>query len=146
MTTTLVAVAQSAKARFFRHDGPGKGLQEIAALDHPESALHDGDILTHQHGKTHSPTGQQNGYSSETSPTEVEGERFAKQVAEMITRSRLSKEYDQAVVIAAPSFLGKIRKDLSDADQRFVSGELAKNLADHDVADIESHLGDFISV
>lgn len=139
MTTTLVAVAQSAKARFFRHEGPHERLREVATLTHPEAALHDGDIVTDSFGAPGGPSDPQH------TPSEVEAKRFSREVAEMISRSRQSNTYDQAVVIAAPAFLGKLRSDLSAADKSFIKGELAKNLTDHDLNDIESHLAPFIA-
>jgi len=140
MTITLVAVAQSAKARFFRHDGPNKGLREVATLTHPESALHDGDIVTDSFAAPGGPSDPQR------TPSEVEAKRFSREVAGMISRSRQSNTYDQAVVIAAPAFLGKLRHDLSAADKTFITGELPKNLTDHDLNDIESHLAPFLAV
>jgi protein required for attachment to host cells len=140
MTTTLVAVAQSAKARFFRHDGANQGIHEVATLTHPEAALHDGDIVTDSLGAPGGPS------APKRSPSEVEAKRFSREVAEMISRSRQSNTYDQAVVIAAPAFLGQLRHDLSAADKSFITGELAKNLTDHDLRDIEAHLAPFIAV
>lgn len=140
MTTTLVAVAQSAKARFFRHDGPNKSIREVATLTHPQAALHDGDIVTDSFAAPGGPSDPQR------SPSEVEAKRFSREVAEMISRSRQSNSYDQAVVIAAPAFLGKLREDLSAADKSFIKGELPKNLADHDLHDIEAHLAPFLPV
>lgn len=145
MTTTLIAVAQSAKARFFRHSSDEKHLQQISVLTHPESALHDGDLLADRHGTTTSSMGpQQRAYSTHESPTEVEADRFAKEVIAMITQSRLSNDFDRAVLIAPPTFLGKLRNDMSAADKKFVTGELAKNLTDHETDDIATHVTELL--
>lgn len=145
--STLVAVAQKAVARFFRHPGAGEPLEELETLEHPESALHNGDLVTDTPGTTKERMGPQvRAMQPNQTAKEREAENFARQVAGRIRDARLSHEYDRAVIVAAPEFLGLLRASLDTPERDFVSEEIVKNVATHDLASIEAQLQSVIKL
>lgn len=145
--TTLIAVAQKAVARFFRHPAAGEPLEELETLDHPQSALHNGDLVTDSPGATKERMGPQvRAMQPQQTAKEREAENFARQVAARIRDARLSNEYDRAVVIAAPEFLGLLRASLDPTESAFITDEIAKNVATHDRASIERQLAAVVTL
>lgn len=138
---TIVVVAQKAVARFFSHEKAGEPLEEISALEHPQSALKNRALTTDGSGSVRERMGASvREAQPEQLPKEREAENFAREVAARMRELRLSNDYHRAVVVAAPQFLGMLRDSLSDADRAFVDEEIAKNVATHDLAAIEQQL------
>ena len=55
---------------------------------------------------------------------------------------RKENKFKQFVLVAAPSFLGKLRDHMSKETQKLASFELAKNLSHLDAVEIRKHLPD----
>jgi protein required for attachment to host cells len=147
MSTTLVTVAQRAKARLFRHDGPGQGLVEVEDLAHPASRARGREIDTDRPGRVHDRAGPgRHAMAKEEPPEEHEAARFAREVADAIREHRTREGFDRLVLVAEPGFLGKLRASLDDASARLVDGEVHRDIADRKQAEIESHLGDVLAV
>jgi protein required for attachment to host cells len=78
--------------------------------------------------------------SESVSPKEHEAWKLCKELADEIETARVQERFDRLVLVAAPSFLGELRKTLSDPTARLVVAELDKNLAQMDTQDILQHL------
>lgn len=141
MTTTLVAVAQRAKARLFRHEGPRSGLTEIRDLAHPESRAHGIDFDTDRPGRVHDRSGPgRHAMEVEESPKEREAANFAREVAAAINESRTHQGFDRLVLVAEPGFLGLLRGALDHASAKLVDGEVLKEIVEQKVDEIAKHL------
>lgn len=145
--TTLVTVAQKAVARFYRHGGPGQPLEEIGRIDHPESAMKNHELATDGPGSVVERMGPQvRAMQPEQLPKEREAANFAREVAEVMRRARLSNEFARAVVIASPAFLGLLRASLGEPERRFVSDEIPKNVAALEQPAVEAALEDVLRI
>lgn len=136
---TWVVVADAARARFFGVEGTMTGLAEIMDLSHSESMQHASDMASDAPGMT-SVKGMQSKFGMDeiVSPKEEEAIRFAKQVADTLYQGLAG--FDRLYLIAAPHFLGLLRKDLDKAVQAKVAAEIDKDLTHHSVGDIRAHL------
>ncbi len=132
MNRTWIVAADTSRARIFVSDKPVSDLQEIQTLSHPEARLHEGDLISD---------------TTEGEPDEhkhADADRFAAHVCATLEAGRKSGEFNKLYLVAAPNFLGKLRKHQSNAIKQLLAGEVDKNLAAHSVEDIRKQLPDFL--
>lgn len=136
---TWVVVADAARARVFDVDGKTKAIVEVMDLSHSASLQHASEMASDAPGMS-SVKGMPSKFGMEeiVSPKEEEAIRFANQVAEALRRGLA--DYERLYLIAAPHFLGLLRKDLDKAVQAKVIKEIDKDLTKHTVEDIHAHL------
>lgn len=146
MKTTWVLVAENSRARLF--DWQSKtSLNEIKTLSHPESRLHEQDLVSDEPGRSFDSAG--NGRHAEQAPTSAkqhESQTFARELAATLEQSRSNNEFDHLIIVAAPHFLGLLRDEINGALRKTVLQELDKNLARQSAADILKHLPDTMPV
>lgn len=130
MHKTWVLVADSARARIFRRDGRWQALNERQALSHPESRLHEGDLKTGGRGEQQE-SRNRSAHSSdyEVTPNEKEADDFAREVAHKLHDGRSRGDFEKLVLVAPPSFLGRLRDKLDGTTARCVTQEVDKNWA-----------------
>ncbi|HJL15251.1 MAG TPA: host attachment protein [Sandaracinaceae bacterium LLY-WYZ-13_1] len=146
MSKTLVTVAQRAKARFFRYEGPGKGLTEIEDLVHPASRAHEGDLVTDDPGRVKERAGPATrSYGDEDKASKHEAKVFAKQVAQAITDYRTKEQYDRLILVAGPGFLGLLRESLDGPSQKMIDGEVDKELTHLKAEELAERLEDVVA-
>ena len=68
---------------------------------------------------------------------QLEEDRFAAQTADLLKSRALKNDFDHLIVVAAPKTLGEIRKHYHSEVERRLTGEIAKDLTGHELADIE---------
>lgn len=141
--TTWVLVADNSRARIFSAEKPASDLQEIRDLTHPEARLHEGDLVTDKGGRDQGPSGK-HGVSHEQAHKTDGADKFASTVCSELDASRASGSFNKLYVVAAPSFLGLLRKHQSSALKQMVAGEVDKNLSTQNPASIRKHLPDFL--
>jgi len=132
MNKTCVVAADNSRARIFVSDKPAGELLEIQTLSHPEARLHEGDLISD---------------ASEGEPGEHKQDgaaRFAAHVCATLEAGRKSGEFNKLYLVAAPAFLGQMRKHQSSALRQILVGEVDKNLAAHTPADIRKQLPEFL--
>ena len=146
MTTTLVAVAQRAKARLFLHEGPGRGLTEIEDLVSPRARLADGEVETDRPGHTHDSFGRSHPLERQQTPKERAAEDFAREVARAIAKRRTGAGFDRLVLVAEPGFLGMLRAALDAPTARLLDGDVHKELTELAPDRLAPHLGEMLAV
>ena len=143
--STLVTVAQRAKARFFRLEGRSEPLEEIQDLVHPAARLHEGDLVTDSPGREHERMGPQSrAMRPERSAKEHEAETFAMEVADALAKLQQEKGVHRVVLVAEPGFLGLLRQKLDPPTAKLVDGELDKELTDLDADALKERLRDIL--
>ena len=122
---TLVVVADGRAARLFRNQGDESALK-----------LHQTELLDTSDALDSGPSGSQ--------PRDIDvGEAaFVKVLADRINRSALRNGFDHIVLVADPSTLGEIRKQLhKEVDARMIA-DVAKDWTNTPLDQIEKALHD----
>lgn len=76
------------------------------------------------------------GSMEETDFHQLEEDRFATEVAEMLNRQALANGFETLVIAAPPHTLGELRQHLHKETQARVKAEIPKDLTGHSVPDI----------
>lgn len=80
------------------------------------------------------------GTMEETDYHQMEEDRFAAEVAELLKQQALSNGFLSLIVIAPPRTLGELRKHYHKEVEQRLAGEIAKDLTGHPVPQIEEAL------
>jgi protein required for attachment to host cells len=144
MSDIWVTVADSSRARIFKADSPTAPLEEIQTLAHPEARLHEGDLTTDRSGRDTNSTSGSHGFGSETETKDEEASRFASFVCNTLDVNQRKGSFNKLYIVAAPAFLGLLRKHRSNNVKQVVAEELSKNLCTMDVKTIRSHLPEYL--
>lgn len=149
MAKTWILVAHDAGARLFENEGPGKGIELIEELDHPEGRERDRDFDSDRPGRSfrkNSADPRRAAMSRSETPHERAVSDFARTLAQKLQHGRTSNRYDRLVLVAPPRFLGLLRSSLDGPTARLVVGSLDKDLAAHKESELLEHLGEVIAI
>lgn len=140
-TKPWIVVARSDGASIYTASRPTGPLEEVATLEHPESALRNRDLRTDRPGRAFDSAGAgRHAMSGEVEPATQEALRFARQLADELRDGRVANRYDTLYLVAAPEFLGHLREALDEDTRACVRFELDKNLAHEGARDIRRRL------
>ena len=139
MKSTWVVVADSSRARIFNAETPFI-IKEIEDISHSEGRLQEHDLTSDQRGNVVGGAGGGHAFESRQDTKEHEAVKFAKSLAKHIDEARGKNQFEQLMIVSEPSFLGALRKELTDSSRKMVSFELDKNITTHSVEDIRKHL------
>lgn len=129
MDTFWIVAADSARAEIFRVARKGGPLETLDTLVHGASRLKGRDLRSDRQGRSFDSGGQgRHAMSSEVNPRQHESEQFAREIANKIETGRNAGSYDKLILIAAPGFLGTLRKALSQPATEMVAEYLDKSL------------------
>ncbi|MDL5365844.1 host attachment family protein [Xanthomonas sp. NCPPB 2654] len=122
----LVVVVDGAEARWFTNDGGRDG------------------VTLRQHARTEVQNVDDEGPAGKVPPRTAESEldefTFAKQVAQALNEGALKHRYDHLVLVADPTTLGRIRPLLHKETQQRLVGDVAKDLTNLPLEDIQRAL------
>jgi protein required for attachment to host cells len=144
MSKIWVVVADASRARIFTAEKPVDPLTEIETLSNPEARLHEGDLVSDRGGRISSGEGARHGYGAGNAAKDEVVGRFAAEVCRHLEKGRTSRSFDKLYVVAAPQFLGLMRKHQSDALRGLVSGEIASDLTTQPPDRIRAQLPDYL--
>ena len=68
---------------------------------------------------------------------ELQKERFAADLADDLYKAAHAGKFEKIVIAAAPQILGQLRQDMHQEVEQKVIGEIAKNLTNHPIEEIE---------
>jgi len=140
-------VAHRGGARIFENNGPGKGLQRVDVVDHPEGRLKNVEINSDKPGRAFdSFGGGRHSMGKEHEPTEEVARQFALSLAEKVHLGRTQNRFDRLVLVAEPRFLGVLRAALDSPTASLVSATLGKDLGGIEDRDLPAHLGNDLSL
>jgi len=141
MSAIWIAVADAARARLLESESPTGELREIAAFTHPEARLREQDLTSDLPGRAFDSGGEgRHAMENRHSPKENEADTFAQELAAHLERGRTEHRFGHLILIAAPAFLGRLRKHLSSETAACVTLELDKDLTQFDAATLRQHL------
>ncbi|MDH5357021.1 MAG: host attachment protein [Gammaproteobacteria bacterium] len=147
MKSTMIVVADSSRARVFTADSAIAPLQEIETMAHPEGRLHEQNLVSDLPGKDSGQGGNAGGhsYQNETEPKQQQVIDFAKRVGGYLDDARKANKLRRLLLVAAPAFLGELRKQMTKETSECIIFELDKNLTQHPVEEIRSHLPKYLT-
>jgi len=129
MQNTWVLVAESSRAKLYTVTGRLAPITEIEALVHPESRMHEGDLVSDSAGSDGGSVGQgRHVIDSKNSARDHESLEFARTLASRLDSGRNNGDFAKLVLIAPPEFLGHLRGNLSKEVLSMVSRQVDKNL------------------
>ena len=143
MSKIWVVAADSSRARFFTADKPASALNEIETLSNPVARLHEGDLGSDRGGRAGS-GGAVHNYSTGNEAKQEAANRFAAEVCKHLEKGRNSHSFGKLYVMAAPHFLGLLRKHQSDALRGLVSDEIANDLTTQSPERIRAKLPEYL--
>jgi len=147
MATTWILIAHRAGARLFENTGPGKGLQRVEQIDHPEGRLKNGEINADKPGRAFDKVGGgRHSMSKEHEPKEQVAIQFAKSLGERLDKGRTDHRYEKLVLVAEARFLGELRATLSPQTAALVSASIDKDLGGVNDRDLPGYLSDTVSL
>lgn len=144
MSNTWIIVADASRARLFSADKPAGPLNEINTLTSPEGRLHEGDLVSDRGGRDTNGGGASHGYSTGNEAKDEIANRFAAELCKQLEKGRTDHAFGKLYVVAAPAFLGLLRKHQSDALRALIGEEIAKDLTTQPVDRIRAQLPEYL--
>ena len=141
MRASYVVVAESSRARVFEMVNQNVPLRELADMVHPGSRAHERELTSDLPGRSFDSHGQgHHAMESNVSPKEQEAIVFAGQVADYLNSECGKNKFQNLFLVAAPEFLGHLRRRLSNETRRYIAREINKNVVQQDEAVIRKYL------
>ena len=147
MNTTWILVAHRGGARLFENLGPGKGLQLVEDIPHPEGRLKSGEINADRPGRAFDKFGAgRHSMSQEHEAADQVSLMFAKHLCDKLEKARAENRFGGLVLVAEPRLLGELRAALDKPTAALVSATLDKDLVGVDNRDIPKHLDNLVKL
>jgi protein required for attachment to host cells len=135
-----VVVADRAQAKIFKVVKFPK-LEEIHHMEHPESKLHNQDLISSKPGRAFQSGGvTRHAYQPETQPRQLEAMKFATDISKFLVEAHRKGDFNRLYVLAEPHFLGILRKHLNGEVRKTIVAEIPRELIPSHISDIEKHI------
>lgn len=135
---TWLLVANSSTAKLFKIEKQ-KNLTELKAFEHPESRLHNIDLVSDRPGRDFESSGtRRHALEQKTSPKKQEFQIFVKELADFLEESQ--GKFEALYLSASPTILGLLRQSLHPNTLKLVKGETDKDLIGFKAHELPSHL------
>lgn len=129
-TGRWIVVADGARARIFEAHRQAPGLRPVLPYDLTASRLRDGDRWSDRAGQTHQSAGYgAHSMAAQTDPVDHEHELLAREVAQVLAHGRTEHRVDAIVLVAAPAFLGRLRRAIDAPTRALVVAEDDRDLS-----------------
>ena len=142
MHTVRVVVADESQARFFDAVGTSAKLKNVGTLGDPAARKQEHDLVSDRPGSAVGSGGGHYGLTEKRSHQRMEVESFARLIVEKLEADSRAREFDEVAIIAAPRFLGTLRKALPPALRKLVKHEIHHDLVHRPESEIRAHLPD----
>ncbi|NOR51518.1 MAG: host attachment protein, partial [Gammaproteobacteria bacterium] len=111
------------------------------SMIHPEAQQHEQKLTSDLPGRqAGGSTGSHHSVGGKTDPKEYEAIEFARDLSRQLEAAHNSQKFRQLIVVAAPAFLGHLRKEMSSNISKVVTLELDKDIVEQDATSIREHL------
>lgn len=140
MNTVWVVVAECSEAKVYAGAASFGELKEIAHFEHADSRKHARELTADLPGRTIGSDGSHHSMEAESDIKQVEAEMFAREIDRYLRAGLNTHQFGKLVIVAAPAFLGHLRKSMDAQVAKLVVYELSKNLVRCDAAEILAHL------
>lgn len=135
-----VVVANGSQAHIYRSD-ENNSLTRVESMNHPESTLHIGDLVSDKRGTTFDSVGTgRHAMEAHNSPHVVETRIFAKEIVHKLEKAYEEGKFKKFYLTASPAFLGELRSVLPPTLLSHLAGEVNKDLTHYKPDVIRTHL------
>ena len=132
---TWIVAANAGRARIYLQASATASLEEIDDMVNEASRLRTADTETDDLGRRNGSTSrsggnapsQPNGYQPHQNPVEHQNELFARSLAAYLLQGHQGHRFGQLRLVASPSFLGLLRKQIDPQLQSCVKSTLDKD-------------------
>jgi protein required for attachment to host cells len=132
MTPTWVLLADEGRARILEWRSPDSDLEEVEEFTDAAAHADNADLRRDAYGRRAGSGTQGIGGNATSSAGEEkldhEADLFARRVAEHLSQAHRQHRYERLRIVAAPRFLGRLRKQLDAEVKQAVEDELDKDL------------------
>jgi len=133
-----VLVANSSIARIFKKEG--SNLVQIKLLEHPESRLHNRDLVSDKPGRDFESVGMaRHALEPQHTPHEIEAITFAKEISCFLQTAKNNGEFDALYLAASPSMLGLLRQHFDADTAKLIATEVSKDFTQMKTEEIFTH-------
>jgi protein required for attachment to host cells len=146
MKNTWFLIAHRGGARVFERKGPGKVLDLLQDIPHPEGRLKSKDLGSDEPGRSFDSHGARHSFQQEQEPAAHVAEVFAKRLAGILEDGRAGRRYGRLVLVAEPHFLGILRHALSRETAALVTAVVNKDLGHVEAHEIPKYLHDVLQL
>jgi len=141
MNRIWIVVANQAEAQIYSAAKLKGKLALLDTLTHTEGRAHARDLVSDAPGRVHDRSGPgRHSMEPATNVREEERGRFARQLAGRLEAAHQRGDFDQLVLMAAPAFLGAMRKTLTGELAKAVIREVSRDLIGQDEEHIRAQL------
>ena len=150
--STWILVCDASRALLFHNKDRGKGLEHLQALEHPDSRAHVRDLMADAQGRKpvgpvparagNGPSGAYGrpGAAPDTDPKEVEAQKFARELADMLEKGLNAHAYERLILVAPPQFLGTMKDTVSHQVSKHLEATVHKDLTNMTLPEITRRL------
>lgn len=145
--TYCIVAADTTTAKFYTTSSLKltKPFILIKELNHPEGFKKNQELTSDKSGHYQTDHASRGSYEKEHSIKQIENDRFAKKIAEFLEKLRNSNQIHQLVVVAAPHFLGRLKKHFSLPVLQLIAIEVHKDYLHLTDAELQKKLHKKIS-
>ncbi len=144
MSKTWVVVAEKSRARIFELENRRAPLNELQDFTYPEARAHERDLTSDLPGRAFDGMeSSSHATGTRVGPKKQEAINFAKDLCDHLDAANGNGHFEKLIIIAAPAFLGLLRKNFSEPLKKQIVKEIDKNLVQHDVEAIQASLPEF---
>ncbi len=134
---SLVLVADGKKLLFFRNEGDAEYLTLKVETAEEHQDLPSRERRTDAAGQASSPQGASQSTIEQKDYHQQEEDRFAAHAADLLKSRALSNDFEKLIIVAPARTLGEMRKHYHKEVEQRLAGEIAKDLTNHPVDQIE---------
>ena len=145
MHKTWILVADEERGRIFAAQSRTGPITELEALVHPESRLHESDLSSDSPGSNRGGmasgiSSAQHGINERGAIKHASAVRFAKEISNNLTKAFSQHQFTNLAVVAAPKFLGLLRKEFANSLHKHICYELDKDFSKLSASEIRQRL------
>ena len=126
MPARWIMVANTVNAQIYQIDG--KQLCLMAEFDHPEGLKKAQELTTDRPGQYNTSHNGQGSSPPAHSPKEVEDERFAMHLCQVLEQARNAQQFQVLTLIAPAHFVGLLTKHCSKPLKNLIDRVIQKNI------------------
>lgn len=125
--------------RIYQYTTQPRELKLLNEIKHPENKERNQDLVTDRPGHYSTNTTTRGSYSPETEPKEIQIDKFAKEIADILENGRVHQLYNQLIIIALPHMNGLLHQHFNKHVQELVIHKITKDfihVTDRELLDI----------